>query len=107
MAAVSTQSQAQTRIVPVQGFEADSIECANVGNKKFHSAVRGYASTNDVNPKYALISQQGKGRWTLEPLAELGVGTQSEYWRNTGTYGHGERQGRNSEAPDNRYSRTV
>lgn len=82
MAAVATQIQAQTRIVPVQGFEADSIECANVGDKKFHSAIRGYASTTDFNPKYALVSQQGKSRWTLEPLAEFGVGTQSEYYSN-------------------------
>ena len=82
MVSVATGIQAQTRIVPVQGWEADSIESANVGDKKFHSAIKGYATTTDRTPKYALTAAQGKGRWTLEPLAEIGVGTQSEYYSN-------------------------
>ena len=40
MVTAANIAAAQTRNVPVKGFEADSIECANIGNKKFHSAIR-------------------------------------------------------------------
>ncbi|MCR5456365.1 MAG: hypothetical protein K6F33_15415 [Bacteroidales bacterium] len=90
---------AQTRNVPIKCWEADSIECANIGNKKFHSAIRSFAADPDVSPKYALQSVRGKRRWTLEPLAEFGVGTQSEYSSNyytamlgaSGTYSLGKK----------------
>ncbi|MBQ2098009.1 MAG: hypothetical protein II480_07510, partial [Bacteroidales bacterium] len=99
MVSVASQMQAQTRIVPVQGWETDSIESANVGDKKFHSAIKGYATTTDSTPKYALSTKQGKSSWVLEPLAEIGVGTQSEYYSNyysamagaSGTYSFGEK----------------
>ncbi len=97
--AAADVADAQTRNVPVHGWEADSIECANVGNKKFHSAVRPFAAKSDLSPRYALVARRGKGAWTLEPLAELGVGTQSEYNSNyynamfgaSGTYSFGEK----------------
>ncbi|MBO7440895.1 MAG: hypothetical protein J6U21_14580, partial [Bacteroidales bacterium] len=99
LVSAATIAAAQTRNVPIKGFEADSIECANIGNKKFHSAMRSYAANTDVNRKFALESVSGKNRWTLEPLAEIGVGTQSEYYSNyysaiggaSGTYSFGEK----------------
>ena len=99
MVTAANIAAAQTRNVPVKGFEADSIECANIGNKKFHSAIRPYSTDTDVSPTYALQTIQGNGRWMLEPLAEIGVGTQSEYYSNyysaiggaSGTYSLGEK----------------
>ncbi|MBO4771206.1 MAG: hypothetical protein J5595_01575, partial [Bacteroidales bacterium] len=65
MVSVAGSAEAQTRNVPVKGWEADSIECANIGNKKFHSAIRPYSADADVSPTYALQTIQGNGRWML------------------------------------------
>jgi hypothetical protein len=75
----ATVVAAQTRNVPVKGFEADSIERANIGNKKFHSAIRPLSADADTSSKYALQTVGGKSRWMLEPLTEFGIGMQSEY----------------------------
>ena len=99
LVSAATVAAAQTRNVPIKGFEADSIECANIGNKKFHSAMRAYAADADASSKFALESVSGKNRWTLEPLVEIGVGTQSEYHSNyysaiggaSGTYSFGKK----------------
>lgn len=82
LAADNITISAQTRSVPVKGWEADSIECANIGNKKFHSALRPFSAEADVSSKHALRASWNHSRFTVEPLAELGVGTQSEYSSN-------------------------
>jgi hypothetical protein len=69
---------AQTRNVTLFGRESDSLERVNLGNRKFHSAVKSYSALADTSDKYALIAVHDSSRFVLEPLAELGIGAQQE-----------------------------
>ncbi len=68
----------QTRNVLMRSSEADSIEQANLGNRKFHSAFRSYTAGPDTEADtYGLVAGRGRGRFVLEPLARFSVGSQS------------------------------
>lgn len=78
LVATGTLSYGQTRNVLMRGHEADSIEQANLGNRKFHSAFRSYTSTADsVRDIYGINLHSGRNRFTVEPLADLSIGAQS------------------------------
>lgn len=77
LASVSV-SYGQTRNVLLRSCEADSIEQANLGNRKFHSAFRAYTSGPDtVSQVYGLVKCSGRSRFSVEPLACFAIGGQS------------------------------
>ncbi|MCQ2250404.1 MAG: hypothetical protein MJZ66_04790 [Bacteroidales bacterium] len=75
---VADTAVAQTRNVLMRSREADSIEQANMGNRKFHSAFRSYqAGADTAELMYGLQMSSGtNNHFMLEPLVNLAYGVQ-------------------------------
>ncbi|MCQ2253040.1 MAG: hypothetical protein MJZ61_06295 [Bacteroidales bacterium] len=78
MAIVSGGAWGQTRNVVLGSMESDSIEAANLGNRKFHSAIRSYRAGADTSSIYGLSCRRGASLFALQPLAYLSAGYQQK-----------------------------
>jgi len=75
--ALADVSLAQTRNVLMRSREADSIEQANMGNRKFHSAFRSFQAEADTAELWCgLQMSSGRNSFFVEPLVDMGYGFQ-------------------------------